>query len=55
MPPAHQRLLVGRFAIGQDEAERAALTVCTGVDLPRKAAAASTKALLTNPPLTPAA
>ena len=38
----------------QDEAERASLTVTAGVDLARKAAAASTKAFLTGPPLAPA-
>lgn len=31
--------VVGRFAAGQEEAERASLIVCSGVDLARKAAA----------------
>ena len=39
------------LAPGQDEAKRASLTVTAGVDLARKAAAASTKALLAGPPL----
>lgn len=43
------------FATGQREAERASLTVCAGVDLARKAAAASTKTLLASPPFAPAA
>lgn len=39
----------------QDEAKRESLTVTTGVDIARKAAAASTKALLAGPALAPAA
>lgn len=35
--------VVGGFTAGEDEAERASLTVCAGVDFARKAAAASTK------------
>ena len=48
-------LEVRGFATGQREAERASLTVCAGVDLARKAAAASTKTLLASPPFAPAA
>ena len=47
--------IVGDLAACQDEAKRAPLTVTAGVDLARKAAAASTKALLAGPPLAPAA
>lgn len=47
--------IVGGLAAGQNEAKRAPLTVCTGVGLARKAAAASTKALLMGPPFAPAA
>ena len=43
------------LAACQDEAKRAYLTVTTGVDFARKAAAASTKAFLDGPPLAPAA
>ena len=47
--------VVGGFAAGEDEAKRASLTVCAGVDFARKAAAASTKTLLMSPPFAPAA
>ncbi|GAB0120398.1 hypothetical protein Acid7E03_44700 [Acidisoma sp. 7E03] len=47
--------VVGSLAASQDKAERASLTVCAGVDFARKAAAASTKALLMSPPFAPAA
>jgi hypothetical protein len=42
------------LSAGQDKVKRASLTVCTGVDFRRKAAA-STKTLLMSPPLAPAA
>ena len=47
--------VIGDFSTGQDKAKRASLTVCTGVDFRRKAAAASTKTFLMSPPLAPAA
>lgn len=47
--------VVGGLAAGEDEATRASLTVCAGMDFARKAAAASTKALLISPHLAPAA
>lgn len=47
--------IVGHLAAGQDEAKRASLTVTACVGLARKAAAASTKALLAGPPLAPVA
>ena len=47
-------LLVGGFSACENEANRASLTVCAGVDFARKAAAASTKTLLMNPPFAPA-
>jgi hypothetical protein len=46
--------VIGHFSAGQDKAKRAALTVCTGVDFRRKAAAASTKTFLMSTPLAPA-
>lgn len=48
-------LIIGRVSSGQDKAERTPLTVRTGVDFARKAAAASTKAFLMSPPFAPAA
>ena len=48
-------LVVGDLAASQDEAKGTALTVRTGVDLARKAAATSTKALLASSPFAPAA
>src|SRR5487761_2387765 len=48
-------LVVGGLAAGENEAERASLTVGAGVDFARKAAAASTKAFLRSPPFAPAA
>ncbi len=48
-------LVIGSFAAGHEEAERAFLTVHSGVDFRRKAAAASTKALRIGPPFAPAA
>ena len=47
-------IVVGGLATFQDEAKSASLTVCAGVDLARKAAAASTKPLLMSPPFAPA-
>ena len=48
-------LVVGGLAARENETERASLTVGAGVDFARKAAAASTKALLMSPPFAPAA
>ena len=45
--------VIRHFAACQDEPKRASLTVTAGVDFGRKAAAASTKAFLTGPPLAP--
>ncbi len=47
--------VIGGFPACQDKAERAPLIVTAGVDLARKAAAASTKTLLMSPPFAPAA
>lgn len=54
----HQGISTGiirNFTTRQVEAKRASLTVRTGVDLARKAAAASTKAFLMSPPFAPVA
>lgn len=47
--------VIGYFPSCQHEAERASLTIAAGVDLARKAAAASTNAFLAGPPLALAA